>query len=377
MSVHQTKDGRWHVKYYINGKAKKEYFGRGLEGEQKAHDRDQELKSTKIIKPYTRRSTKVEAPTFGALANEYITAKTADISKSSLKNLWYKLTGVILPEIGHIQVTRLTHKRLDQYVQKRLATPVTKRIGSMANPKKVIVKDQDGSIKMTSRSTVHRELSDIQAILNWGVQRKYFLQNPVMGHRKPQRDDEIIPPLTEAETKSILAHASPHLVRALYLSFYTGLRPGQAELFGITWDHVDWKKKTIFIISAKKGGPSYRNIPIHSTLMKKLEEWHQADKTNRHIITWKDQPVKSVKKSFNAAKVRAGITRRIRMYDFRHAAITHMLSQGGDLKSVSEIAGHSRTDTTTKIYHHTNTALLRQQIDRLPDLDQDDSEDED
>jgi hypothetical protein len=56
------------------------------------------------------------------------------------------------------------------------------------------------------------------------------------------------------------------------------------------------------------------------------------------------------------------------MYDFRHAAVTMMLSAGGDLKSVSRIAGHSRTDTTTRIYQHTSIDQLRDQINLIPSL---------
>ncbi|MCP3941670.1 MAG: site-specific integrase [Desulfobacteraceae bacterium] len=157
------------------------------------------------------------------------------------------------------------------------------------------------------------------------------------------------------------------------MSYFTGLRPGATELFRLTYSDLDLEQDTIFIVSAKKKGPPFRVVPLHNNLRRKLKKWMTEDIENkiqcREIIHFKGLAIKSIKTSFAGAKRRAGITRKLRMYDFRHAAITMMLSSGADLKSVSQIAGHSRTDTTTKIYQHTNTDLLRTQIDLIPDLE--------
>jgi len=92
------------------------------------------------------------------------------------------------------------------------------------------------------------------------------------------------------------------------------------------------------------------------------------DKNILEIITYQGRPVKRIKKVFNAAKKRAGINRRLRIYDFRHCFATTVLGEEGDLKSASEIIGHSRTETTMQIYQHTNTKLHRKTINKLPEL---------
>jgi site-specific recombinase XerD len=43
----------------------------------------------------------------------------------------------------------------------------------------------------------------------------------------------------------------------------------------------------------------------------------------------------------------------------RYASATCLLQGGTSLKSVSAMAGHSRTDTTTWIYQHINFDLMR------------------
>jgi len=373
MSIGTLKDGRVYCQYYEKGKKKREYFGRGIDAEKTAQARQEELRGLGKINQYSRTKPLEKKVLFQDLAFEYLSVKAvSDMTKTSSDALTYKLASIILPEIGHFPAANLTQKKLDHYVSVRLATPRTIKKGPGDRPRIEPLLNPDGSARYISRSTVHRELCDIQAILNWSVARQYLIKNPIMGFRKPKRDDAIIKPPTVNETLAIIQESAPHLIRSLKISFFTGLRPGASELFRLTWDDVDFKEKTIFIISARKNGIPFRTVPLHAELFHDLKAWQKQDKdkTARQIITFKDQPIKSVKNAFRSAKKRAGIIRRIRLYDFRHAAITNMLSSGGDLKSISEIAGHSRTDTTTKIYHHTSNKLLKQQIDRLPSLEQ-------
>lgn len=363
MAVHQLKDGRWYIDYRVKGteKLKREYFGRGLEAEARARERFAEIG----VNEYYRHRTpkRKEIATFKELAREYLIAKTGTIKDSSLSALIYKLTGIIFPEIGDLPVARLTHYRMDQYKNKRLDTPVTV-IKSIGGQKKRIPVPG----RFVKATTVHREIADIQAIINWAVRRKIILRNPLDGYEKPERDDEITIPPTEDEIMALMQHVSPHLDRALTISYYTGLRPGRSELLGITWDQVDFKARTIFIISAKKKGPRTRTLPLHPDFYEALKKWEEEDKaekkTAREIITYRGNPVKRISKAFTAAKKRAGITRRLRPYDFRHNFATDVLEDGADLKATSEFVGHSRTDTTTKTYQHTNFESLKKVIEK-------------
>jgi len=340
MSVHQLKDGRWIVQYRSEDGYKREYFGRGLKAEVKARDRNQDL----APRPYVRRTEETISPRFEELARDYVEGKRGWMESSSLQNLVYKLKGVILPELGNIQAVRLNHHRITQYVNKRLKAGV-------------------------KRTTVHREISDVQAILNWSVEQRYIKHNPLAGYKKPKRDDEIIQPPTAREMTALFNYAAPHLIRALAITYYSGLRPGQVELSGLKWTDMDWDQETILIRSAKKGGPPFRIVPIHPDLMKLLRRWQKEDKPWKgEIIRYREKPVKFLKKTFATAKRRAGITRRLPLYAFRHAFATGVLTAGGDPKSASEVLGHSRPDTTTRIYHHTNLELKRKTVEKLPSL---------
>lgn len=341
MSVHLLRDGRWVVHYRLaTGAQKREYFGRGPEGEASARKRNDELG----LRAWKRRTPRRKSPLFTHLYQSYTSAKRGTIADTSINNLHWKMRSIVLPLVGHVEAMRMTKTRLDKYVQKRISK----------------------GVKLT---TIHRELTDIQAVLNWAVEQEIIHRNPVQGYKKPKRDDEIILPPTAAETDRLLKVAKPHLVKALSLSYYLGLRPGNSELFGLKYSDCDWDNKAILVRSAKKMGPTFRIVPIHPDFYDILKSWAD-ESTHDHIITWHGKPIKtSIKKAFISAKKEAGITRRLRLYDFRHAAISYLLRSGADLKSVSEIAGHTRTDTTTQIYQHTNIEMHREAIKRLPKLD--------
>lgn len=348
MSVHQLKDGRWIVAYRSGNKYLREYFGRGIEAEKKARERNGELN----LNEYHRSAEppKPLSPTFNQLAEAYITSRSIHMQESTITALGYKLSAVILPAIGTTEAANITHRQIDKYVQSRLSAG-------------------------KSKSTVHRELSDIVAILNWSVKRGLLLRNPLSGYQKPKRDDEIIIPPSPEEARKIMAHAADHLVRALNICYYTGLRPGASELLGIKWSDIDWDRKSILIRSAKKGGIRSRNVPLHESFLEQLKKWHSLDGHENEIIQYHGQPVASLKKSFASAKRRAGITRRLPLYSFRHAFASIVLANSADLKATSEILGHSRPDTTLRIYQHTNPEMHRSVVDLLPGLDYGKSDD--
>ncbi len=348
MSVHQLKDGRWIVAYRSGKKYLREYFGRGIEAEKKARERNEQLG----LNEYHRQSDPRQnlSPCFFELINAYLSSRSIHMQQSTINALKYKLNAIILPDLGQLQAINITPDRIDKYVQSRLS---------------------EGK----SKSTVHRDLSDIMAILNWSVKRGYLLRNPLAGYEKPKRDDEIIIPPSSEESKKIMAHAADHLVRALSICYYTGLRPGASELFGIKWTDIGWDNRTILIRSAKKGGIRSRVVPLHESFLDQLRKWHALDGHENEIIQYHGQPISSLKKSFASAKRRAGITRRLPLYSFRHAFASIVLSGNADLKSTSEILGHSRPDTTLRIYQHTNQDMHRAVVDLLPGLDYGKSDD--
>lgn len=354
MSVHQTKDGRWFVFYHKgHNKAEpnrtREYFGRGVEAELTAHNRNHALGLG------AQRDHSANEPTFADLAADYMEAHASDMRPTSRQDAAWKLDGVILPQLGHLPGSRIGPMVLDGYVADRSA------LGR-------------------KNTSIHRELSIVRAIIRWAVRRRKITHNPMEGFDLPRRDDAIISPPSSAELQALYRAAAPHLQRALLLGYYTGMRPGGSELLALRWEQVDRVNGSIFVESAKKGGMRARVVPIATELDTAMAGWMIADLERgplQWVVHYHGARIGSLKTAWAQAKRRAGITRRMRLYDLRHMAASEMLAGGADLKSVSEILGHASPDMTLRTYQHTITAQRRDAIavlgKRLPiDTTQDD-----
>lgn len=362
MSVRKLKDGRWVCQYYIKvdgrRKHKKEYFGRGPDAEYAAHVRDQEIKALSL------NPLSVESPEFEILAKDYQKAKflvVGAMSDTDKVNTYYKMRKFILPFFGHHQAMSITSVLMDNYVDKR-----SKMWADKAKSRKI------------KANTIHRELSIVKAVLNWAAYKRkppLIPFNPIDKYEMPKRDDEIIVPPTKQERQRIYDAAPSHIKRVIILNYNIGARSGESELFKIRWEHVDFEKEIITIISAKKGGIKQRRVPISEELRQYLIQWRNEDaarlkveseNVNGAIIHYYGRPIKRIKKAWKSTLKNAGIGRRLRPYDLRHAFATDLLEAGGDLKTVSEILGHSRPDTTARIYQHTNMEMYRLTMKKLP-----------
>lgn len=351
MAVRQRKNGSWKVE-----------FRRGRDPE-RPNSTSRTFKTKAAAEKFNdnlrdrRGKMPAGGPSFAELAEEYNRAKIASMSTTDQDNNYYKLSSIILPRIGELPAMGVTHARLDRYVSGRMQDHVYVSLGR-------------GKKKKTDRrvtlSTIHRELSIIRAILNWSVRRRLIIASPMAGYEMPKRDDKKILPPTRDEFDKIIQHAAPHCRRMILISYYTGLRPGREEAYGIRWEHIDLEAGTITIISAKKGGIPVRVVPIHQDLHSHLTQWQQEDhkeKYDGYVIHWNYRQIStSMKKAWSAAKKRAGITRPLRPYSLRHKSISDMLAAGADVGAVAELVGHADPQMTLKVYQETNTAIKQSAI---------------
>ena len=126
-----------------------------------------------------------------------------------------------------------------------------------------------------------------------------------------------------------------------------------------------------------------RGVPLTADFSALLKTWRdrdeawikkprRTDKINRinlaelGITHFRGKRILSLKRAWSETKIAAGITRRLRLYDLRHAMASAALRQNSDAKSVSEVLGHSRVDTTLNIYQHVTRKQHRAVMKKIP-----------
>jgi integrase len=86
------------------------------------------------------------------------------------------------------------------------------------------------------------------------------------------------------------------------------------------------------------------------------------------MINYNGQHIKSIKTAWRKSLKRAGITRRIRPYDLRHAFATEALAAGADIRTIAELTGHADVAMVLRHYQHVLDRQKQAVVNLIPDL---------
>lgn len=221
------------------------------------------------------------------------------------------------------------------------------------------------------QSTVHRRVSILRAAYGWGVRTRILTGNPLMALRIAKPVTRRITPPSTKEARLLYEAAAPHVKRVIVLGMATGARIGPSELFQLKWRDVDIETGVIRMPNAHKGAlDESRDVPIRDDVLALLRQWQEEDARMgcEYVIAYKGRPVRSISNGWHGALKRAGIVRRIRPYDLRHAFASLALMHGADIKSVAETMGHRGITMLLTVYQHTRFDQRRRAVNAAPGL---------
>ena len=221
------------------------------------------------------------------------------------------------------------------------------------------------------QSTVHRRVSILRAAYSWAVRMHVLTGNPLMALRIAKPATRRITPPSTKEARLLYEVAAPHIRRVIVLGMATGARIGPSELFRLKWSDVDIETGIIRMPNAHKGAlDEARDVPIRDDVLALLRGWREEDARGgcEYVIAYKGRPVRSISSGWHNAMRRAGITRRIRPYDLRHAFASLALMHGADIKCVAETMGHKNITMLLSVYQHTLFDQRRRAVNAAPGL---------
>lgn len=217
--------------------------------------------------------------------------------------------------------------------------------------------------------TVREYLSVLRTVLRWCANEGYCSQID-FPKLPPAKYEKFIPPTLE-EIRAILNNASPHIVRVIIIGSQLGVRVGACELLQLTWDDVDLERGVLRVHGANKNpNAPWREVPIRQSLLSVFASWREADeKTGAcHLINYKGGPIHRIWRAWHNTLRRAGITRRLRPYDLRHAFGTEMVAAGVDVGTVANLMGHSNPMMLLTHYQYVMDKQKRAAVEALPDV---------
>ena len=255
-------------------------------------------------------------------------------------------------------------------------------------------------------STIRQTYICMGTMLKSALMNDLIVRHPMNGVRytKPVRAVNDIKYLTLEEQEKFMEVAKrSHNYYQYALLLETGLRTG--ELVGLTWDAIDWKKRTLTVNKTleyrhKQGywraGPpktqqSYRTIPLTNKAYEILEKVYanvryrkEADTLSQTLeymdrrtgekstlvmsdlvfINWRTgEPAKNssydthLYKLCDEAKIK-----RFCMHALRHTYATRAIESGMQPKVLQKLLGHASIKTTMDRYVHVTEASLLKAI---------------
>ncbi len=180
-------------------------------------------------------------------------------------------------------------------------------------------------------------------------------------------------------------HAGNRRALGLILCFYSGIRLG--ELCGLKWGDFDWetgsmsvmrtvtraknfgpnKEKTALHIGTPKSRKSIRKIPLPASIVQQARAMGLDQiRPDYFILSNNIEPLdpRSYQKLFKKILAQAGVTTR-KFHAIRHTFATRALELGVDIKTLSEMLGHSSVSITLNIYAHSLMEQKKIAIDKF------------
>lgn len=235
------------------------------------------------------------------------------------------------------------------------------------------------SIKSLNNVSKNDKQKVLTAMLNYGASHYDYNFNRVKGLMSKFQDPNQIRKdhdiYTPEEFNTFLSGEDELSFKCLWETlYYNGLRISEAR--GLTWNDVDFDKRTIsinkqvqsidnysanFYVCDLKTPSSYRTLPICDALYQDLKEYHDQISQFRNFT---DDfycfgefsgilPLSYAKVRRRKRKLAKDTgVKEIRLHDFRHSCASLLINKGAPVTIVSKYMGHASITETLNTYSH-------------------------
>lgn len=341
-NVYLRKDGRWEGRIYMpeNKTRKRKYrsfFGKTREeAERKISAYIAELKNTSSA-----------SATLGQVFSEWLGSVTIRVKEATIANYTMKARKHILPVFGEKQILDISAESVYRFIE-------TKQKEDLSG----------------------RYIADIivlmKSIFKYAAKMYHFI-NPLDGMTLPKKKTTEIRLLDTEQQNQLLQHIQKHTTATtlgVALSLFMGLRIG--ELCALQWSDVDLKKriltvrktvqriqcsgevkKTKLVITEPKSESSKRIIPIPDALIP-LISCFQSD-TDNYILSGTKKLIEPRTMQYRFCRILNNVNLpSVHFHALRHMFASNCIRLGFDVKSLSELLGHSSVEITMNRYVHSS-----------------------
>lgn len=364
-NIRKRKDGRWEGRYIKSREAN----GKAIYGSVYGKTYTSVKEKLKEVNNNQSEFLKGKKMTFGEALFLWLESNKIKQKTQTYSKYLQLINTQITPSIGHIKLSRINYVIINQYISE-------KSISGNLNTKEAL-----------SPSYIQTICFIIESTIRFCVENN--LCSPISGKivrpAKVRKDIKILSFEEQRILERILLTDINETKVGILLSLYAGLRVG--EVCGLRWENIDLENgiihidssverikninkengssKTVLILSDTKSDTSNRTIPISNILQKILLKNKQNN--NRFVIEGKTYPYadpRTLQYAFKKCLKECELP-EINYHALRHTFATRCVEAGVDIKSLSEILGHSNVNITLNTYVHSSLEQKKLQIEKL------------
>lgn len=362
-NIHHRKDGRWEgrikIGTYSDGRPKyKSLYGKTYK----------EIKSKMQTVSWDSFQVPLKNKTsFEFVLLQWLENSSMNRKKATQYKYKYIIEKHIVPELGHMNVAEINSSVINAFLNKKIERGcLNKNCG-------------------LSESYVRTMSIIIQSTISFAFNEKIIHENNVLINKPTikKKDIPIFSKSDQALLENFIRIDTDSVKLGIMISLCTGLRIG--EVCALAWNDIDLNndlihvrhtisrvedtenvdRSTKLIIDTPKTESSIRDIPISSGLKKYILKQKEMS-SSPFVISDKDSYVSPRTYEYRYHKVlkECGIN-NINYHALRHTFATRCIEAGIDVKTVSEILGHSNVSITLNTYVHPSMDTKRAQLEKL------------
>ena len=254
-------------------------------------------------------------------------------------------------------IPRLSHQRREinrvKFLQKR---PLSNKFLASIRPKDIADFIREREQEGVNANTIRLYLSLLSRVfevasIDWGMES---LQNPTKKVHKPKLPQGRTRRLENDEEERLINNSSKPFQYVIRFALETAMR--REEISTLTWQNVDFKKRTVYLPKTKNG--EQRSVPLSPKALEILGELKNQKTITLNVFSMSSDAITTAMQS---ARKKAGIE-DFKFHDLRHEAISRLFENTDlDVMEIKAISGH-KTFAMLARYTHLRTARL---ADRL------------
>jgi site-specific recombinase XerD len=199
-------------------------------------------------------------------------------------------------------------------------------------------------------ATLNRYRALLSLVYRLGMQNGKVKLNPARLVRQRKENNGRIRFLSAEEEQALRTVMLEKYLKdlpQLELALHTGLR--LSEQFGLTWDCVDFDRRTLTIPLSKNG--ELRHVPLNDDALAALRVTQQCSNYQPYVFLNRyGQRLVSPRDWFDPAVKAAGLN-DFTWHCLRHTFASRLVMAGIDLRTVQELMGHKTIQMTVRYAH--------------------------